>query len=252
MTTMPLRFVAEAVYSGEGLDFDGDQVVLAEFEDGGGRCIELSRAAAFDDQARSQGMDSGCLTLHSGATAYGAVERAFFVGRTLHLEVGDRAVDALGVAGIEVTIGVDDVEAVRRGLEAVGVPVVGGVANAGAVKDLEHAHPVALAWRPRFESIVAKLAAGDVEGVAQLRSVEVEVAVLAQMRAYLADYGEALVPLPPAAWDTSVAQWMDGYWDVVIDLWTEEAGASDLVLAARVVSGEDGSVSLRVVGVFVP
>jgi hypothetical protein len=56
-----------------------------------------------------------------------------------------------------------------------------------------------------------------------------------QIRRYLADYGCTLVELPEDTWQTSVSQWMETHWEVLVDLWTAEEGRSDLVLAGRVV-----------------
>lgn len=53
------------------------------------------------------------------------------------------------------------------------------------------------------------------------------------------DYGAQLISLPDAAWQTSVCQWQDGHWVVLVDLFTEDEGASDLVLHVRVY--ENGS-----------
>ena len=50
---------------------------------------------------------------------------------------------------------------------------------------------------------------------------------------YIAGYGESLVELPEQAWSTSVAHWMDGHWDVLVDLFTA-SGECDLVLSVRV------------------
>jgi hypothetical protein len=43
-------------------------------------------------------------------------------------------------------------------------------------------------------------------------------------------YGDNLIALPDGAWDTSVCRWMGGYWHSLTDLFTEDEGASDLVL----------------------
>ena len=79
----------------------------------------------------------------------------------------------------------------------------------------------------------------------------VDASTASQIQDYLADYGETLVPLPDATWESSVSQWMGGHWDVVVDLFTEESGRSDLVLAARVFD-DRGSLQIVVDGVFVP
>ena len=56
----------------------------------------------------------------------------------------------------------------------------------------------------------------------------------------VAEYGETLVELPHDTWTTSVAQWLGTRWDVLVDLWTEGEGRSDLVLHARVFEANGG------------
>ncbi|QGT96863.1 hypothetical protein D3795_09725 [Pseudidiomarina andamanensis] len=48
------------------------------------------------------------------------------------------------------------------------------------------------------------------------------------------DYGCEVLSLRDETWITSVCQWMGGYWDVLIDLYTVEEGRSDLALSVRV------------------
>ncbi|MBQ4880561.1 hypothetical protein J8M21_25515 [Pseudoalteromonas luteoviolacea] len=48
------------------------------------------------------------------------------------------------------------------------------------------------------------------------------------------EFDETLVSLPQETWDTSVCQWMESYWEVLIDLYTLESGLCDLVLSIRV------------------
>ncbi len=65
------------------------------------------------------------------------------------------------------------------------------------------------------------------------------------------NYGARLTSLPEDSWRTSVCQWMGGFWDVLIDLFTVEEGASDLVLAARVY--EEGATHIfEIHSVYVP
>jgi hypothetical protein len=121
-----------------------------------------------------------------------------------------------------------------------------------ALKDGQRAHPVASAWRPAFRSIVDSLAKADfaiqttASGVDALTAAKVK-----QIGDYLAQYGESLVALPEEAWKTSVCQWMGGHWEVLVDLWTRESGASDLVLAARVFE-HGASYRIAVHAVYVP
>ena len=124
--------------------------------------------------------------------------------------------------------------------------------NPPALKDPTSAHPIAAAWRPMLSDVVQCLARGDYElarcgpGVRRLAPETAE-----QIRGYLSEYGATLVELPSEAWNTSVAQWMDPHWEVVVDLWTAEEGRSDLVLAGDVIEVGDG-VRLTVHGVYVP
>ncbi|QNA91132.1 hypothetical protein G4G28_18780 [Massilia sp. Dwa41.01b] len=72
-----------------------------------------------------------------------------------------------------------------------------------------------------------------------------------QIREYIEDYGATLLPLPEASWDTSVCIWMNGHWDALVDLWTEEEGRSDLVLQVQV-SEADNGYAVTVHMVYVP
>lgn len=120
------------------------------------------------------------------------------------------------------------------------------------IKDETAAHPIAVEWRPTFCEIVRAFVEGDYSlshGVRHVRQVSVQAAN--QIRDYVADYGATLMELPEEAWQTSCAQWMHAYWDVLIDLWTAEEGRSDLVLAARVFE-TDGGFQVEVHSVHVP
>lgn len=122
-----------------------------------------------------------------------------------------------------------------------------------AVKDEDAAHPVATAWRPTFHEIVAAFVAGDYglsRGIASVAPVASSLADA--IRTYVADYGETLVELPQATWTSSVAQWMGTHWDVLVDLWTHEGGASDLVLHARVFEVDGGGYRIELDSVHVP
>ena len=102
-------------------------------------------------------------------------------------------------------------------------------------KDQSSEHPVPTSWRPVFFQIVRALSIGDCAAVSEVPGVaSLSPETLAQITDYLRDYGEVLTDLPERAWDTSVAQWMDSHWEVLVDLWTEGEGRSDLVLSARV------------------
>jgi hypothetical protein len=126
------------------------------------------------------------------------------------------------------------------------------MAEIRAVKDTEKAHSVATAWRPVLQAIVRALANGDFALLSPIpRVAPVDPATAKQIEGYLAEYAQSLRELADETWNTSVAQWMGSYWDVLVDLWTVEGVRSDLVLSVRVF--EDGEAfRIRVEGVYVP
>jgi hypothetical protein len=126
------------------------------------------------------------------------------------------------------------------------------VAEVPAVKDGSKECPVPTAWRPIFVEVVNALVKQDYE----LQSCPSWVAaatpdVASQIRAYIQSYGATLVELPQDSWKSSVCIWSGSHWDVLVDLWTKEEGASDLVLGARVAEAEPG-FSFQVQSVYVP
>jgi len=121
-----------------------------------------------------------------------------------------------------------------------------------AVQDGSGQRPIPTAWRPVFCRIVDAFVRGDhalkagVPGVAALPDD-----TAAQIRDYIRDYGATLVALPPDTWESSVCIWCGAHWDVLVDLWTQEEGRSDLVLGARVTETEAG-FAFQVQMVYVP
>jgi hypothetical protein len=124
--------------------------------------------------------------------------------------------------------------------------------NVPPVKDPDAAHPIPTAWRPLLSEVVRALAEGDLQlerVVSGVDSVSKDTAD--HIRSYLRDYGATLVELPAESWDTSVAQWLGDHWDVFVDLWTVDEGASDLVLHGRM-RQSDGALRFAVHLVYVP
>lgn len=108
------------------------------------------------------------------------------------------------------------------------------------LKDENNQCPIPTVWRKAFIDIVDAFKAGDFElhrGIAGVRPISTGDA--ARIANNIQQYGAQLTSLPEESWQTSVCQWMRNYWDVLIDLFTIEEGASDLVLSARVY--EEGS-----------
>ena len=121
-----------------------------------------------------------------------------------------------------------------------------------AIKDEDALHPIAGSWRSVLCDIVRALSEDDYElarGIEGVESISLDLA--AQNRDYVTDYGETLVELPDEAWVTSCAQWMGTHWDLLIDLYTEGEGASDLVLTGRMID-VNGKYRFTLELVYVP
>lgn len=113
--------------------------------------------------------------------------------------------------------------------------------DAPALKDETRARPIAAAWRPTLAEVVRRLARKDYALAEEVWDVApLDPATAKQISEYVDDYGETLTELPAETWSSSVAQWMGTHWDVLVDLWTEESGPSDMVMSARVFEAGDG------------
>lgn len=98
--------------------------------------------------------------------------------------------------------------------------------------------PVPPVWRPTLAAIVDALARKEEP---MLPQVKLQLpGTWDDIQENIEDYGDRLVSLPDAAWDSSVHIWSGEYWDVLVDLYTEEESASDLVLKVRVYETADG------------
>lgn len=124
-------------------------------------------------------------------------------------------------------------------------------ANEAAIKDKDAAHPIPRAWRSTLAEVVKALARGDftLRGIPNVSSISARTA--GRIQSYLKEFGQTLVELPEDAWSSSVAQWMETHWDILVDLWTVEGGRSDLVLFARVFE-IDGEFRFEIDSVHVP
>jgi hypothetical protein len=125
-------------------------------------------------------------------------------------------------------------------------------ADVPVVREADDERPIPSAWRPVLSDIVGAFAAHDyrlergIPGVAPVSH-----ATATQIREAIEDYGDALTGLPDAAWETSACIWTGDHWDALVDLWTENEGASDLALQVRVVE-TDGEFVFEVHMVYVP
>ncbi|CAN1209174.1 hypothetical protein TUMEXPCC7403_03060 [Tumidithrix helvetica PCC 7403] len=121
-----------------------------------------------------------------------------------------------------------------------------------AVKDESGERPIPTVWRPVFSDVVSALVRHDYrlsDGVLKVLPVSADTAD--HMANYILEYGQTLVELPEQTWDSSVCIWMGKRWDILVDLWTQSEGRSDLVLGAKVMeSGSDFVVDIGMV--YVP
>jgi hypothetical protein len=107
-------------------------------------------------------------------------------------------------------------------------------------------------WRKTLSDIIEAFVDGDfelktnIEGVSPISS---EDAIM--IAENIEDYGVQLKKLPEQTWNTSVSLWMDGFWDIFVDLYSEEEDASDLVLNVRVYE-KNSEYIFNIYSVFVP
>jgi hypothetical protein len=120
------------------------------------------------------------------------------------------------------------------------------------LKDETAQQPVPTVWRESIFLVVKAFAEGDyrldrrISGVAPIPQQKAE-----QIARNVKGYGATLTELPEESWNSSVCQWMKGYWEVLVDLFTVEEGRSDLVLSVHVVES-DSSFRFEVQSVYVP
>lgn len=108
------------------------------------------------------------------------------------------------------------------------------------LKDREKQQRVPSVWRKPLSEIVEAFRQDDFslkQGISGVRPISSDQS--ATMSQNVKAYGVRLASLPEEAWDTSVCQWMAGYWDVLVDLFDEETGIVDLALNARVFENGD-------------
>lgn len=113
-------------------------------------------------------------------------------------------------------------------------------------------HPIPEAWRASLRQIAGAFVVGDfelrkhpVEGVAPI-----DPATAKHIAENVSAYGERLAPLDDTTWDRSVYRWMDGYWDMLVDLTTDVELVSDLTLHAKLHEADGGL--LEITSVHVP
>lgn len=108
------------------------------------------------------------------------------------------------------------------------------------LKDGENELPIPVEWRPKLKEIVSVLASGNPHAHPLPEHVEFSPHMsLSDVLRNIAEYGEQLIELPDDSWETSIVLWMEGYWEVLVDLFTKDKGRSDLVLHAMIFENDD-------------
>jgi hypothetical protein len=100
----------------------------------------------------------------------------------------------------------------------------------------EAEHELPQSWREVFTQIVAQFVRDDFQLADLPRNLcaLVDADLAADMKANVQAYGDSLAPLDESVWDRSVYRWMDGYWQVLVDLSTCSEAVSDLALHCRI------------------
>lgn len=120
------------------------------------------------------------------------------------------------------------------------------------IKNREAELPIPSKWRSTIAKIVDALVAEDyvlrsVVPNSELRSSD----VASQMRSYIEDYGEKLIPLSEKCWDSSVYIWQGKDWLALVDLSTDKEEVSDLVMQLSI-SELEADFKFTVEMVYVP
>lgn len=117
----------------------------------------------------------------------------------------------------------------------------------------EAEHPVPEPLRSTFGQIADAFLAGDFQlrdhPIAGVKPIDPDTAQ--SIADNISAYGETLAPLNEQTWDRSIYRWMDGYWEMLVDLTTSAEPVSDLALHAKLYETSNGS-SLVVEAVYVP
>ncbi|MCH7309311.1 hypothetical protein MMO38_14390 [Acinetobacter sp. NIPH 1852] len=116
----------------------------------------------------------------------------------------------------------------------------------------DSATPVPTVWRKTLIRIIEAFKHNDLVSIHHIEGVQLlELEHLQEIAENITDYGETLVSLPDETWHSSQALWMGDYWYVILDLFTEREGRSDLILSIRVFE-TDGVFEYLIQDIYVP
>lgn len=113
-------------------------------------------------------------------------------------------------------------------------------------KDADAPHAIPSAWRPSLTHLVEIVAGRRPADEPKFAKSD-----LAMWRSNISNYGVVIGSVPDESWESSVTQWMDGYWDVLVDLYSEDGKRTDLVMSVQVHESGAG-YEFRVDSIHVP
>ena len=118
--------------------------------------------------------------------------------------------------------------------------------------DEDTATPVPSVWRETLIKIIEAFQNNDLASINQIQGVQnIELEHLQEIAENITDYGEKLVSLPDETWNSSQAYWMGFCWDIILDLFSESEGRSDLILSIRIFE-TDGVFEYSIQDIYVP
>ncbi|MEH8018965.1 hypothetical protein MN202_17110 [Rheinheimera muenzenbergensis] len=107
-------------------------------------------------------------------------------------------------------------------------------------KDEQNQQPIPTVWREVLVLIVEAIKSNNYSLIDSDSSIRLtSPSDKKRIKENIEEYGCRLISLPEDAWNTSACQWMKGYWEILVDLYTVEEGQSDLVLSVRVYEKND-------------
>lgn len=125
-------------------------------------------------------------------------------------------------------------------------------ADVPVLYDEDSATPVPTIWRETLIQIVEAFKTNDLISINLIKGVQnVELEYLQEIAENITNYGETLVSLPDETWNSSQAYWKGFCWDIILDLFTESEGRSDLILLMRVFE-TDGVFEYSIQNIYVP
>lgn len=119
-------------------------------------------------------------------------------------------------------------------------------------KNEEIEQPIPIEWRSVIVEIVEDIRNRDLRSK-EAHDFEVKIDKTEALHVYqtIDYYGYSLSSLPEEAWHTATCRWMGIYWQILVDLFTEDEGLSDLVLFLNAYEKND-SLVFEICSVHVP